>query len=74
MVVELVHYKLVTSPCAGLLIESYMLDNVTTLAEAKAVLAGLASSTIFTGAVGAASANQTPESALATAYGLVPVL
>ena len=55
------HYKWLTSPCNGLLIESYLLYDVTTLDKAKDVLQNLASSTIFTGSLGSASANQTPE-------------
>lgn len=55
------HYKWLTSPCNGLLIESYLLYDVATLDKAKDVLQNLASSTIFTGSLGSASANQTPE-------------
>lgn len=55
------HYKWLTSPCNGLLIESYLLYDVTTLDKAKDVLQNLALSTIFTGSLGSASANQTPE-------------
>jgi hypothetical protein len=61
------HYKRLTFPCNGNLIESYLLDNVTTLAEAKDILKNLASSSIFTGSLGAANANQTPESTIVTA-------
>jgi hypothetical protein len=59
------HYKWVTSPCKGVLIESYLVS-CTTVADAKTILAGLASSTIFTGAANASGANQTPESTTVT--------
>ncbi len=61
------HYKIITSPCKGLLIESYLLDDVKTLSEAKAILTTLPSSTTFTGSYNAANANQTPESTVVTA-------
>lgn len=56
------HYKWVTSPCNGYLIESYMLQDINTLDQAKAKMAeaGFAT-TIFTGAYGASLANQKPE-------------
>lgn len=60
------HYKCVTSPCNGLLIESYLLSGVTTLVQAKAVLATLPSSTTFTGSANATTANQSPESTTVT--------
>ena len=53
------HYKWVTSPCAGLLIESYLVS-ASNETEAKTILAGLPSSTTFTGAYGASTANQRP--------------
>ena len=55
------HYKWVTSPCNGLLIESYLLSGMTTLAQAKAKMAesGFATTT-FTGTVDSGTANQTP--------------
>ena len=53
------HYKWVTSPCAGLLIESYLVS-ASNETEARTILAGLASSTTFTGAYGASAANQRP--------------
>jgi hypothetical protein len=59
------HYKWVTSPCNGLLIESYLV-NVADLAAAKTLLATLASSTIFTGAANASGANQSPASTTLT--------
>lgn len=65
------HYKWVTSPCNGLLIESYMLSSSMTASEAQALLATLASSTVFTGAAGAAAANQTPASTTVTTSGFV---
>jgi hypothetical protein len=60
------HYKWVTSPCNGLLIESYRISSSLSEVEAKTLLAGLASSTIFTGELGAADANQSPASMAAT--------
>lgn len=60
------HYKYVTSPCNGLLIESYLIASSLTEAEAKTLLAGLASSSIFTGTVGTSYANQTPASSAST--------
>ena len=65
------HYKWVTSPCAGLLIESYLISSSLTASEAQALLATLASSTIFTGAANAAAANQTPASTTVTTNGFV---
>lgn len=65
------HYKWVTSPCNGLLVESYLLYDVTTLDKAKEVLQNLASSSIFTGTADDASANQTPESTVTTSNSLV---
>lgn len=62
------HYKRVTSPCNGLLIESYLISGgCADVAVAKTILAGLASSTIFTGSANASGANQTPESTTVTA-------
>ena len=61
------HYKWVTSPCNGLLIESYLLSGVTTLDQAKAKMAEANfTSTIFTGAANAGTANQTPTSSTLT--------
>ena len=60
------HYKHVSSPCNGVLIESYLLSGVTTLIEAKNILKNLASSPTFTGSLDAATANQTPESNMVT--------
>ena len=60
------HYIWATSPTSGLLIESYLLDGIMTLEEAKAALADLASSTTFTKSAGAVTANQTPETLVAT--------
>ena len=65
------HYKWVTSPCAGLLIESYLISSSLSASEAQALLATLASSTIFTGAANAAAANQTPASTTVTTNGFV---
>ena len=62
------HYKWVTSPCNGLLIESYLIfGGCADVAAAKTILAGLASSTIFTGLANSSSANQTPETTTMTA-------
>lgn len=61
------HYKWVTSPCNGLLIESYLLSGVTTLDQAKAKMAEANfTSTIFTGTANAEAANQTPTSSTLT--------
>ena len=61
------HYKRVTSPCNGLLIESYLLSGVATLDEAKAKMAEAGfTSTTFTGAADAVTANQTPTSSTLT--------
>lgn len=61
------HYKWVTSPCNGLLIESYLLSGVATLAAAKSKMAEANfTSTIFTGAANAGTANQTPTSSTLT--------
>lgn len=65
------HYKWVTSPCTGLLIESYLLYDVTTLDKAKEVLNLLSSAGIFTSTAEDASANQTPESTVTTSNSLV---
>ncbi|MBE6270272.1 MAG: fimbrillin family protein [Prevotella ruminicola] len=62
------HYKWVTSPCAGLLIESYLVS-ASNETEAKTILAGLASSTTFTGAYGASAANQRPTDTAVTTKG-----
>lgn len=56
------HYKWLTSPCYGLLIESYLISSSMTASEAQDLLATLASSEIFTGTADAGTANQTPES------------
>lgn len=62
------HYKWVTSPCNGLLIESYLIfGGCADVAAAKTILAGLVSSTIFTGLANSSSANQTPETTTMTA-------
>jgi hypothetical protein len=62
------HYKWVTSPCNGLLIESYLISGgCADVSAAKTILAGLASSTIFTGSANSSSANQTPETTTVTA-------
>lgn len=62
------HYKWVTSPCNGLLIESYqvLMPNET---EAKEILKNLSSSPIFTGSYPAGTANQSPASITATNSG-----
>ena len=61
------HYKYVTSPCNGLLIESYLIPgSCADLAAAKTILAGITSSTIFTGSANATNANQTPENTTVT--------
>ena len=60
------HYKYQTSPCNGILIESYLISGVTTLAQAKNVMKDLASSPTFVGSVNAGTANQTPESTTMT--------
>ena len=65
------HYKWVTSSCVGLLIESYLIPSSLSEADAKALLADLASSIIFTGTIGASGANQTPENMAATTSGYV---
>lgn len=61
------HYKWVASPCHGLLIESYLLSDVSSLAEAKTKMAtaGFTSGT-FSGELGTGSPNLTPESSTAT--------
>lgn len=62
------HYQWVTSPCNGLLIESYLLNNVTTLTEAKSKMAAAGfTTTVFTSDV----ANITPETTAITPQGLV---
>lgn len=62
------HYQWVTSPCNGLLIESYLLNNVTTLTEAKSKMAEAGfTTTVFTSDV----ANITPETTAITPQGLV---
>lgn len=66
------HYKWITSPCTGLLIESYLIPGgCADIAAAKMILAGLASSTIFTGSANSSSANQTPETTAVTANAFV---
>ena len=66
------HYKWVTLPCNGLLIESYLIPGgCADVATAKTILAGLASSTIFTGSVNSSSANQTPETTTVTANAFI---
>ena len=62
------HYKWVTSPCNGLLIESYLLS-VANEAEAKDILKDLSSSTIFTGSYPAGTANLSPASTTTTISG-----
>ena len=65
------HYKWVTSPdspCNGMLIESYQIICMS-VTEAKTILAGLASSAIFTGSYPAGTANQSPTSTTATNSG-----
>ena len=61
------HYKPLTSPCKGFLVESYLLNGITTLAEAKAKMAeaGFATTT-FTGSANTVTANQTPETTVVT--------
>ena len=61
------HYKYVTSPCAGLLVESYLLSGVTTIEEAKTAVAAAN----FTEVVNTGTANQTPENTTVTAKGYV---
>jgi hypothetical protein len=64
------HYKWVTSPCNGLLIESYLLSGVTTLDQAKAKMAEANFTSItFTGAANDGTANQTPTSTTVTTNG-----
>lgn len=65
------HYKWVTSPCNGLLIESYLIPSSLSEAEAMTLLAGLASSNVFTGELGATGANQSPTSTASTISGFV---
>lgn len=66
------HYKWVTSPCNGMLIESYLISGgCADVAVAKTILADLASSTIFTGSANASGANQTPESTTVTANAFI---
>ena len=67
------HYQWVTSPCNGLLIESYMLSSTMTVAEAQSLLASWKTSTPpnFTGSLGATNANQAPESTVMPANGFV---
>ncbi len=60
------HYKYITSPCNGWLIESYLLPNSTTAADAQSLISELPSSSMFTGTLGASNANQTPESTTLT--------
>ena len=62
------HYKWITSPYNGVLIESYLIS-CASVADAKTILADLATSTIFTGSYPAGAANQTPESTTATISG-----
>jgi len=61
------HYKPLTSSCKGFLVESYLLNGITTLAEAKAKMAeaGFATTT-FTGSANTVTANQTPETTVVT--------
>ena len=61
------HYKYVTSPCAGLLVESYLLSGVTTIEEAKTAVAAAN----FIEVVNTGTANQTPENTTVTAKGYV---
>ena len=65
------HYQWVTSPCYGLLIESYMLQSSMTLDDALALLASWKDSTPpnFTGSLGSSSANQSPETTVVTTNG-----
>ena len=64
------HYKWVTSPCNGLLIESYLLSGVTTLSQAKAKMAEASfATTTFTGSYNASEANLSPASTAVTTNG-----
>ena len=64
------HYKWVTSPCNGLLIESYLLSGVTTLSQAKTKMAEASfATTTFTGSYNASGANQSPASTAVTTNG-----
>ena len=65
------HYKWITSPCKGLLIEAYMIPISMTVNEAKTLLAGLSSSTVFKNTYNASTANQTPASTTVTTNGFV---
>ena len=61
------HYIWLTSPCNGLLIESYLLSDVSSLAEAKTKMASAGfTTTTFSGGLGTGSPNLTPESSAAT--------
>lgn len=55
------HYKWVTSPCNGLLIESYLV-RASDLDDAKTILSTLNGSTYFNKAYGDGEANQSPAS------------
>ena len=67
------HYKWLTSPCSGLLIETYMLSSLMTSSEAQALLATWKDNAppVFTGAYDAPMANLTPASTAITPNGYV---
>jgi len=67
------HYKWLTSPCSGLLIESYILSSLMTSSEAQALLATWKDNAppVFTGAYDAPLANLTPASTAITPNGYV---
>ena len=68
------HYKWVTSPCAGLLIESYLLTDVPDMTSAKNKLTSIASSTVWEVDgynLLSSKANLSPESTATTEYGYV---
>lgn len=67
------HYKWLTSPCKGLLIESYILSSLMTSSEAQALLATWKDNAppVFTGAYDAPLANLTPASTAITPNGYV---
>ena len=64
------HYKFMSSPCNGLLIESYMLTDVSTQALAKAKLTSLAGSSVWE-TYPSTKANQTPDNLIGNEYGYV---
>lgn len=68
------HYKWeTTTPCAGLLIESFLLPNDMTVAEAQALLAKWKDNTppFFTGTLGSSDANLSPEGPATNVNGFV---